>query len=147
MEKENKQHTETDKYVKLLTDSGVKPTANRIIVVKALAAAWRPMSLSELESALVTMDKSSIFRALAVLKEHGLLHVIEDSGDGVRYEFCTSHGHGDGDDDVHAHFYCERCHRTFCIDNVSIPQLPLPAGYKQTSVNYIMKGYCPECNG
>lgn len=124
---------------------GIRPTANRILIVRALASAGRPMSLSELENGLLTVDKSSIFRALTVFKEHHLVHVIEDGGDGVRYELCMS-GDGDTDDDLHVHFYCERCHRTFCIDNVPVPQVPLPRGYRRVSVNYMVKGFCPECS-
>ena len=74
--------------VELLEHHGVKATANRIVVVKALAAADRPMSLSELEYQILTIDKSGVFRALTLFKEHHLVHVIEDGGDGVRYELC-----------------------------------------------------------
>ncbi|MDO4934098.1 MAG: transcriptional repressor [Prevotella sp.] len=135
------------KCTELLTAHCIRPTVNRILTVKALGTADRPMSLSELEYKILTVDKSGIFRALTLFREHRLVHVIDSGGDGVRYELCLSHSHGeDGhDDDVHAHFYCERCHRTFCIDNVPIPEVPLPEGYIRTSVNYVLKGYCPEC--
>ena len=43
---------------KLLASHEIKPTANRIVVVKALAAAERPMSLSELEYKILSIDKS-----------------------------------------------------------------------------------------
>ena len=65
--------------VELLEHHGVKATANRIVVVKALAAADRPMSLSELEYQILTIDKSGVFRALTLFKEHHLVHVIEDA--------------------------------------------------------------------
>ncbi len=38
----------------------VKPTANRILVLKALKDAGKPMSISDLEDVLLTVDKSSI---------------------------------------------------------------------------------------
>ena len=49
----------------MLQEHGVKPTANRIVVVKALADAERPLSLSELEYKIMSIDKSGVFRALA----------------------------------------------------------------------------------
>ena len=74
-----------------------------------------------------------------------MVHVIEDGGDGVRYELCHSHdGHAE-DDDQHVHFYCEACHRTFCINDVPIPGVELPEGYQLSSINYMAKGLCPEC--
>lgn len=127
----------------LLTAHGIRPTVNRLLAAKALAAAGRPMSLSELEAALVTVDKSGLSRALSLFREHHLVHIVESS-EGVRYELCMSH-HADSDDDVHAHFFCERCHRTFCIDDVPVPPIDLPDGYRQTSVTYIARGICPEC--
>ena len=122
----------------------MKPTANRIVVVKALEAAGRPMSLSELEYKILTIDKSGVFRALTLFKEHHLVHVIEDGGDGVRYELCHSHD-GEVDDDLHVHFYCERCRRTYCLEDIPIPEVALPAGFEMTSVNFMVKGICPQC--
>lgn len=128
----------------ILQSHGIRPTANRILTVRALASAGRPMSLSELEHKLLTVDKSGIFRALSLFREHRLVHVIEDCGDGMRYELCMSNDTAN-DDDVHVHFYCERCRRTFCIDDVPVPPVALPDGYIQISANYMVKGLCPEC--
>jgi len=129
--------------ISIFEKHGVKPTANRLLVAKELETSMRPLSLPELEKRLYTMDKSSIFRALNVFREHHMVHVIEDGGDGVRYELCHSHeGH---DDDIHAHFFCEQCHRTFCIDNVTIPSIELPEGFQMSSVNYMVKGICADC--
>jgi len=116
--------------VELLEHHGVKATANRIVVVKALAAADRPMSLSELEYQILTIDKSGVFRALTLFKEHHLVHVIED--DHV-------------DDDLHVHFYCEQCRRTYCLEDIKIPPVRLSDGFEMHSVNYMVKGICPHC--
>lgn len=130
--------------VELLEQHGIRPTANRIIVAKALAAAGRSMTLSELEYSILSIDKSGIFRALTLFREHRLVHVIEGGGEGVHYELCHSHHH-DEDDDQHVHFYCERCQRTFCIDQVPMPSVVLPEGYVSWSSNYLIKGLCPDC--
>ena len=128
----------------LLASHGIKPTANRIVVARTLAAAERPMSLTELEYKILSIDKSGVFRALTLFREHHLVHVIEDGGDGVRYELCHSHdGHAE---DQHVHFYCERCHRTFCLTDMPIPTVSLPAGYELHDINYMAKGLCPECS-
>ena len=131
----------------LLAAHGIKPTANRIVVAKTLATAGRPMSLSELEYKILSIDKSGVFRVLTLFREHHLVHVLEDGSDGVRYELCHSHDGHEHDDDQHVHFYCERCHRTFCLTDVSIPAVPLPEGYELQSINYMAKGICPACRG
>jgi Fur family ferric uptake transcriptional regulator len=133
------------KCEELLREHGIKPTANRIVIAKELAAAERPMSLTELECKIASIDKSGVFRTLTLFREHHLVHVIEDGGDGVRYELCHSHDGHEHDDDQHVHFFCENCHRTFCISDVPIPSVILPDGYKLTSINYMAKGLCPDC--
>ena len=130
---------------KILASHDIKPTANRIVVARTLAAAERPMSLSELEYNILSIDKSGIFRTLTQFREHHLVHVLEDGGDGVRYELCYSHNGHHEDDDQHVHFYCEHCHRTFCLADTPIPSVALPKGYEPLSINYMVKGLCPEC--
>lgn len=44
-----------------LERKGVRPTANRILVLRALRESAHPMSLADLENHLETLDKSSIF--------------------------------------------------------------------------------------
>ena len=129
----------------LLTAHGVRPTANRILVARELQAAGRPMTLSELEDAIPSIDKSGIFRTLAAFREHALVHVIENGGEGLRYELCLSHDE-DRDDDLHAHFFCEVCHRTYCLHDVPVPEPQgVPGGYSVRSSSYILKGVCPDC--
>ena len=43
----------------LLQQHGIKPTANRIVVVRTLATAGRPMSLTELEYKILSIDKET----------------------------------------------------------------------------------------
>ena len=117
---------------KMLIEHGIKPTANRLLVLKALADSHRPVTMSELEDAIDSIDKSGIFRTLTLFKEHHLLHQIDDGCEGVRYELC--HAHGDVDDDRHVHFHCEVCHRTFCLEELPIPTVKYPDGFQVETV-------------
>ena len=42
--------------------------------------------------------------------------------------------------------FCERCRRTFCLKQIHVPVVPLPDGFKLNSINYVLKGLCPECS-
>lgn len=129
-----------------LADAGIKPTSNRILVFREIIRSDRPLSLMELDTRLETLDKSSIFRVLTLLFEHGLIHAVEDGRGIVRYEHCTSpHHHGETDSDLHAHFYCEYCNKVFCLERIPAPEVELPEGFKVNSVNYMIKGICPDC--
>ena len=133
-----------EECVKLLSAHGIKPTANRIVVVRELSLSPRPLTLNELETTILSIDKSGIFRALTLFREHHLVHAIEDGSGSLRFELCHSHSE-DEDDDLHVHFFCERCQRTFCLDGVPVPVVAVPPGYTATSASHIVKGICPEC--
>lgn len=135
---------DTKNYEQLLFEHGIKPTANRITVVKALEASMLPQSMAELQNRIDTIDKSGIFRTLQLFREHHLVHVIDGAVDGQRFELCHSH-HDDHDDDVHPHFYCEQCQQTYCLDGVMMPKVELPEGFEPHTSNYIIKGTCPHC--
>lgn len=128
-----------------LEKKGIKGTANRITVYRALASADVPVTLSMLEDELVTVDKSSIFRVLALFLEHDVVHTFEDGRGVLHYELCGKEGHCDLSDS-HLHFYCETCHKSFCLDDVQLPELSLPQGFSAHSVSFVVKGICPECN-
>lgn len=127
-----------------LLHHNVKPTANRIVVVKALEKSDRPLTMRELEEKILSIDKSGIFRTLSLFRDHHIVHVIDGEEGGVRYELCRSSCH-EQCDDSHVHFYCELCHRTYCLTDLSLPAISLPAGYRPTSANYIIHGICPNC--
>ena len=134
---------ETDPILHLMEQHGVKPTANRILIANALAGAGRPMSMGEVETALETVDKSVISRTLSLFRELHLVHVIED-GDSIRYELCHSHHEGH-DDDAHVHFHCQVCGRTFCLEDIPVPEVSVPEGFTPETANFLIKGTCPGC--
>lgn len=132
------------KSIEILLEHGIRPTANRLLLVKVLSKAEHPLTMKELEDLVDTIDKSNIFRTLSLFRDQHLVHVLQDGADAVRYELCHSHEE-DHDDDLHAHFYCERCRQTFCLNDIPVPQVDLPKGYRLNTINYLIKGICPNC--
>ena len=135
---------DTNEHTSLLGDHGIKPTANRLLIVKALVSQHHPVSVKDLEDSLLTLDKSSIFRVLTLFREHHLVHAIETGEGIVKYELCQSHNEEE-DDDEHVHFYCERCHRTICLHDIPVPQIPVPEGYRAEGINVLVRGICECC--
>lgn len=127
-----------------LESKGIRPTANRILVMKTLMGEQNPQSLSNLERKMVSMDKSSIFRTLTLFLEHDVVHAFEDGRGVLCYELCEEKGacdHHDG----HIHFYCESCQRSFCMEDIHIPSFELPQGFYPHSISFVIKGECPDC--
>lgn len=137
----------------MLEKAGLRATPNRILVLRELIAAHSPKSLIELETRLETLDRSSILRVLTSLCEHGLVHVMEDGRGVSKYEVCHDSGHHHGHDhnhiaeDLHhAHFYCEKCEKVYCLEDVSVPHIEVPEGFEVRGVNFMLKGLCPSCS-
>lgn len=128
----------------LIVSHGLRPTAARLMVARALSESSGPMSVADLELKLETVDKSVIFRTLCAFRDAHLVHTIEGGSEGVCYELCKSKMHGH-DEDVHVHFHCLKCGRTFCFEDIPVPGVRLPEGYTAETSTYIVKGLCPCC--
>lgn len=132
------------KYLEMLARRDIQPTAIRLLVLDVLMRAKQSLSLTDLDNALDTVDKSTIYRTLTLFLGHHLIHSIDDGTGSFKYAVCQ-------DDcscavgDLHTHFHCERCNRTFCFSNLPAPMVKLPEGFTIDSINYVLKGLCPEC--
>ena len=128
----------------ILQHHGVRPTAVCLMIYRTMLGFENTFSLADIEDTLDTVDKSTIFRTLTLFAEHHLLHEIEDGSGAKKYCVCR-HGESCGPEEMHCHFYCESCHKTFCLDHTHIPAVKYPEGYELHSIEYLMKGICPEC--
>ena len=134
----------------LLLQREVKPTAVRVLVLRELQHAGVACSLTDLEARLQTVDKSSIFRTLTHFLSHHLVHIVEDGSGQKKYALCMENCHcgepfHEAMDDLHVHFACERCHRTYCLTGLPIPHVPLPEGFRLHTADFGLHGWCPEC--
>ncbi len=134
-----------------LLQRGIKPTAIRLLIFKEMKKLDCAVSLTDLETKLGTVDKSTIFRTLTLFLAHHLVHCIEDGSGYTKYAICKHECRcgGEGDDgfsDHHTHFFCEACHRTFCLHGLPIPTVKVPQGFLLHTANYVLKGLCPDCS-
>lgn len=133
-----------DICLEILTKREIKPTAIRLLVLRTMLQAKQTVSLLDLENLLETVDKSTLFRTITLFLSHRLIHSIDDGSGSVKYAVC----HNDCScivADLHTHFSCECCHKTFCLENIPTPIVNLPGGFVLNSVNYVLKGLCPDC--
>ena len=127
-----------------LEKAGIRLTAIRLLIWREIRNTFDgAFSLSDLEDALPTVDKSTLFRTLSIFREAHLLHDIDD-GSGS-HKFCVCHHDDTLHCTGHVHLTCRVCHRTFCLTDVRIPQVYLPDGFLLEEAGYIVKGVCPEC--
>lgn len=132
-------------YEERLQARGIKPTAIRLLIFKAMVHYPQAFSLTDLETILDTVDKSTLFRTITLFHEKLLIHSIDDGSGSMKYSVCSDHctcSIGD----LHVHFNCTRCHKTYCLESISIPKVKLPEQFLLESVNFVMKGLCAQCN-
>lgn len=134
-----------DKQVIQIEARGVRPTALRLLILRTMTEFDRAFSLADLEERLDTVDKSTLFRTLTLFLAHHLVHGIDDGTGSFKYALCSN----DCDceiDDLHTHFFCTRCRRTFCLRGVAIPPVGLPTGFAAETINFVIKGVCAACS-
>ena len=142
---EKKEASSKHSVEEILTVHGVRLTANRIMVYKTMETFDNTFSLADLETAMDSLDKSTIFRVIKTFDEHHLLHDIEDGSGSKKYCLCHSTHHQGHIEELHCHFYCNECHKTFCLTDAHIPLVSIPDGFVTDTAEYVIKGLCPDC--
>ncbi|MCR5192114.1 MAG: transcriptional repressor [Bacteroidales bacterium] len=128
-----------------LHNAGIRITAVRMMIWKQIRHGFDSVfSLYDLEESLPTVDRSTLFRTLTLLSDAHLLHNVDDGSGSQKYCVChhddTRHCLG------HVHLTCVKCHKTFCLNNVTIPPVTLPEGFIPEETEYVVKGICGHCS-
>ena len=116
-------------YTETLTRHGIRPTAVRLLIYKTALRFHDTFSMSELEDALESVDKSTVFRTLSLFAARHLLHEIEDGSGSTKYCICRN-DRPCGIDELHC---------------THIPAVRYPAGFEVRQIDYLLKGLCPDC--
>lgn len=130
-----------------LSHHGLRLTPVRKAVLRRLLAAPYALSSHDLEQQLgPDTDRITLYRTLRTFEQKGVIHRVIDNTDIIRYaacapDACTEHAHHDD----HVHFKCTACQHTYCLEQVPIPVVALPTGFRATSRDYLMSGVCQQC--
>jgi Fur family ferric uptake transcriptional regulator len=92
-------------------------------------------------------DRVTVYRTLKTFLEKGIIHKVLDDEGGTKYALCRDacHAADHQHHHDHVHFKCNRCGLTTCLDDVAVPTLSLPAGYRREETNLLVQGICPTC--
>ncbi len=92
-------------------------------------------------------DRVTIYRALKLFADHGLIHkVMDDSGTA---KFACPFSENNQANEIygeHLHFKCINCGHIYCLNAIDRNVLDLPREYKFLSINLTAKGVCKTCN-
>lgn len=135
---------ENNEYQDKLENRDIKPTSLRLLILKTMMQENRAVSILDLENRLDTVDKSTISRTLSLFLSHHLIHSIDDGSGSLKYAVCGN-SCTCSVEDLHSHFYCTSCHKTYCLEGIDVPVVKLPVGFSLQSINYVLKGICQDC--
>ncbi len=122
----------------------IKQTAMRQLVLKVFTEEKTAIGLPELEEKIERADKATLYRTLKTFEYHKLIHKIDDGSGTTKYalceDTCTCSPH-----DLHVHFHCSECDKTYCLNDIPVPLINLPVGFSLNSVNMVVEGICANC--
>ncbi len=103
------------------------------------------LSSKEIEHSLENADRITLYRTLKTFEENGVIHEAVDGSGTIKYALCDTHCYGHKHKDEHAHFHCNKCDKTICVDEEIHKPISMPAGYIVDDMHIVLKGTCPDC--
>lgn len=132
--------------VKLLNDNGLRKTDCRLDVLDYLLAQDHAVTHGQLELEFPQFDRVTLYRTLSTFEDKGIIHDVKDGSGATKYAICRHGGCShEGHEDEHVHFKCNKCGQVSCVDNVLIPEVPLPEGFRAKSQSFLIEGLCKNC--
>lgn len=128
----------------LLREQGFKVTPQRLAIYQALASTKShpsaEMIFNELQPQYPTMSLATVYKTIEILKELGLVQVLNAGEDSFRYDANT---------ESHAHIRCLSCGRVDDLEHVDhaafVAQVAGKTPYKITGQQFYFYGVCPAC--
>ena len=131
----------------ILHNHGLKNTPFRKNLLAMLYKVNSSLTAEEIKNRIIyNKNKATIYRALEAFEKSGLIHTVPDVNNLTRYAIC--HGECNEHRHVHdhAHFICENCKETFCIDQIEIPLIKENMGFIIKHSTLTLEGECPDCS-
>ena len=91
-------------------------------------------------------NKVTIYRALNTFEKVGLIHQVPDRNNLSRYALCNVECKPSKHIHHHAHFICDYCDNTLCIEEIDFPKIKKIDGFKFKNIELIIQGSCPKCS-
>ena len=90
-------------------------------------------------------DRVTIYRTLQTFVEKGIVHTIPTADNSVLYALCKEECYEGHHHDNHVHFICDDCGTTYCLNNITIPNVALPKGFIMKQTDVVVSGKCDKC--
>jgi len=90
-------------------------------------------------------DRVTVYRTLQTFVDKGIIHLIPTTDNSVLYALCKDQCEQGHHHDRHVHFLCNNCGKTICLDDVTVPEVKLPKGFRPSTAQMVVNGTCSDC--
>ena len=130
----------------LLNNYGLRNTAFRKKLLKLFQDSDSSLTVENIKDKIGKKnDKVTIYRALNTFEKNGLIHKVPDRNNLSRYALCNTECNPSNHIHHHAHFICESCHNTLCIEETVFPKIKKIKKFRFKRIELIIQGSCPKC--
>lgn len=130
----------------ILKRNGLSVTASRSKILDLFLATEGALAHADIEKNTDgAYDRVTVYRTLQTFVEKGIIHQIPTTDNSILYALCKQDCEEGHHHDNHVHFVCNECDKTFCLDDVIVPEVKLPAGFEPIEASMIVSGVCMDC--
>jgi len=136
----------SDDHNDILKRNGLSVTESRKKILELFYGAGGALAHADIEKNTdAAFDRVTVYRTLQTFVEKGIIHQIPTTDNSILYALCKHNCQQGHHHDNHVHFICNNCDKTFCLDDVTVPEVKLPAGFTPSQSAMVVTGLCEEC--
>lgn len=130
----------------ILKNSQLSVTGSRIKILELFQNSRKALSHADIEKlSSKHFDRVTIYRTLQTFVEKGIIHTIPTADNSIMYALCKEACNSGHHHDDHVHFVCDTCGTTYCLDNITLPEVTIPKGFSVHQTNVLVNGVCKNC--
>lgn len=130
----------------ILKRNGLSVTEGRLKILDLFLGTEGALAHADIEKQTAqAFDRVTVYRTLQTFVEKGIIHQIPTTDNSVLYALCRHQCEGGHHHDNHVHFVCAQCDKTICLDDVTVPDVRLPKGFKPIQSAMVVTGICNDC--
>lgn len=131
---------------RILDSHDLRKTRVRREVLHVFLQSKKALGNKEIETHFDQLDRITLYRTLRTFEDHGIIHKAIDGSDRPKFALCSVECTEEEHRDDHAHFHCEQCGKTLCLEEVETPDVHAPNGIQVTNTHVVLTGLCKDCS-
>ncbi len=130
----------------ILKKNGLSVTEGRKKILDLFIETEGALAHADIEKQTAqAFDRVTVYRTLQTFVDKGIIHQIPTTDNSVLYALCKHNCEQGHHHDNHVHFICTHCDKTICLDDVTVPEVKLPQGFKPIQSAMVVSGICDDC--